>query len=380
MIDISLYQKLSNAAADASVITLRAGLISATALPGDDRQLVFPSTYADVGHLCSPVREDGSHEYVLIDSTQSWANRLEEIAEDLAGLPRLEVDVAGQTLSAYKLPHRIYDATLRDSELDGVPFRKTELGQALTSARPDNATALLRHAPSVLLFGGWDSFAGIKVGAAKWPAALSGQILGFDATLARKAGLRSDPLGITLDQFRAYKAADPAQFWTMDEDKAARDDKGKPISLKPSEVGHGNILAEVVHRGAWVKNMDLRGALSLTRLRRYHFPVDGKVSPEADQAARTLLVCLAVLLLAERLERGLDLRAGAELDVIDTRWSIRQGLSGDTPLDVTVEDARQALQNAREAAARLGLDFSGTTRFKASDRLQKLFEQAVAAS
>lgn len=380
MNDTSLYQKLSNAAADASVITLRAGLISATALPGDDRQLVFPSTYAEVGHLCSPVREDGSHEYVLIDSTQSWANRLEEVADELDGLPRLEVDVAGQTLSAYKLPHRIYDATLRDSELDGVPFRKTDLGKALTSARPDNATALLRHAPSVLLFGGWDSFAGIKVGAAKWPAALSGQILGFDATLARKAGLRSDPLGITLDQFRAYKAADPAQFWTMDEDKAARDEKGKAITLKPSEVGHGNILAELVHRGAWVKRIELRNALSLTRLRRYHFPVDGKVSAEADQAARALLVCLAVLLLAERLEQGLDLRAGAELDVTSVSWSIRQGLSGDTPLEVTAVSAQQALQSAREAAARQGLDFDGTTRFQASERLQKLFEKTAEAS
>lgn len=380
MIDINLYQKLSNAAADASVITLRASLISGTALPGDERQLVFPSTYAEVGHLCSPVREDGSHEYVLIDSTQSWANRLEEVADDLDGLPRLEVDVAGQTLSAYKLPHRVYDATLRDSELEGIPFRKTELGQALTSARPDNATALLRHAPSVLLFGGWDSFAGIKVGAAKWPAALSGQILGFDATLARKAGLRSDPLGITLDQFRAYKAADPAQFWTMDESKAAKDDKGKPIPLKPSEVGHGNILAELVHRGAWVKRIELRNALSLTRLRRYHFPVDGKVSAEADHAARTLLVSLSVLLLAERLERGLDLRAGAELDVTDTRWSIRQGLSGDMPLEVTVDTARKAFARAREEAARHGLDFDGTTRFRASERLQKLFEHAAAAS
>jgi CRISPR-associated protein Csb1 len=380
MIGISLYQQLSDAAADASVITLRAGLISGTALPGDERQLVFPSTYAEVGHLCSPVREDGSHEYVLIDSTQSWANRLEEVADDLPGLPRLEVDVAGQTLSAYKLPHRIYDATLRDSELDSVPFRKTELGESLTSARPDNATALLRHAPSVLLFGGWDSFAGIKVGQAKWPAALSGQILGFDATLARKAGLRSDPLGITLDQFRAYQAADPAQFWTLDEDKAARDDKGKAITLKPSEVGHGNILAALVHRGAWVKSMELRGALSLTRLRRYHFPVNGKASPESDQAARTLLVCLAVLLLAERLERGLDLRAGAELDVTDIRFSIRHGLSGDTPIEITVEAARQAMQEAREQAARLGLDFAGTTRFKASERLEKLFQQAVEAS
>lgn len=375
----SLYQQLADAAARASVITLRARLISATALPGDERQLVFPSTYAEVGHLCSPAREDGSHEYVLIDSTQSWANRLEEVADELPGLPRIEVDVAGQVLSACKLPHRVYDATLRDSELEGVPFRSTELGESLVKARPENATALLKHAPTVLLFGGWDSFAGIKVGASKWPAALSGQILGFDATLARKAGLRADPLGVTLDSFRAYQSADPGKYWTLDENEAARDDKGKPITLKPSEVGHGNILAQLVHRGAWVKGMELRSALSLTRLRRYHFPVDGAVSPEADCAAHTLLASLAVLLLAERLDRGLDLRAGAELDVTELAWSVRSGLSGDHPLPVTLEDARAAFQAARESAASVGLPFAGNTRFFASDNLRQLFQAGEAA-
>jgi len=374
----SLYQQIADAAAQASVITLRAKLISATALPGDTRQLVFPSTYAEVGHLCSPVREDGSGEYVLIDSTQSWANRLEEVADELVDLPRVEVEVAGQVLSAYKLPHRVYDATLRDSELDGVPYRNTELGQDLVKARTDNATALLQHAPTVLLFGGWDSFAGIKVGASKWPAALSGQILGFDATLARKAGMRSDPLGITLDSWGAYQAADPAKYWTLDENEAARDDKGKPITLKPSEVGHGNILAQLVQRGAWVKGMELRSALSLTRLRRYHFPVAGAVSPEADRAAHTLLASLAVLLLAERLDRGLDLRAGAELDVTEVTWSVRSGLSGDRPLPVTLQDARAAFQAAREAAAEHGLAFAGVTRFQASENLRQLFQAGEA--
>lgn len=376
----SLYQQLAEAAAQASVITLRAKLISATALPGDERQLVFPSTYAEVGHLCSPAREDGSLEYILIDSTQSWANRLEEVADELTELPRIEVDVAGQVLSAYKLPHRVFDATLRDSELGGVPFRTTELGQSLVAARPDNATAMLRNAPTVLLFGGWDSFSGIKVGASKWPAALSGQIIGFDATLARKAGMRSDPLGITLDSFHAYQAAEPGKFWTLDEAEAAKDDKGKPITLKPSEVGHGNILAQIVHKGAWVKGMELRSALSLARLRRYHFPVDGKDRAETDRAAHTLLAALSVLLLAERLDRGLDLRAGAELDVTEAAWSVRRGLAGDQPLAVDTESARQAFHQAREAAAHLGLGFAGTHRYEAAENLRQLFQANVEAS
>ena len=143
--------------------------------------------------------------------------------------------------------------------------------------------ALLRHAPPVLLFGGWDSFAGLKVGAAKWPAALSGQILGFDAQLSRKTGVRVDPLEISIDDFQSYKAAAPAEVWTLDADAAEKDGKGKPVTLKPSEVGHGNIPAAVAFKGAWVSRIELRSALSITRLRRYHYPVNGVASPERDR-------------------------------------------------------------------------------------------------
>lgn len=68
----SLYDQIAEAASNASVISLRAKLIAASARPEDSRQLVFPPTYAKVGHLCSPLRDDGTHEYVLIDSTQPW--------------------------------------------------------------------------------------------------------------------------------------------------------------------------------------------------------------------------------------------------------------------------------------------------------------------
>ena len=374
-----LFDTLREAAARASAITLRADLIAASALPGDARQLVFPPTFMEIGHLVSPVREDGSHEYVLIDSTQSWANRLEEVADDPAlGLPRIEVAVGDTVLSAYRLPHRVYDAILRDSTLAGVPYRETPLGKALVAARADDATTVLQHAPTVLLFGAWDSFGGIKVGAAKWPAALAGQIFGFDATLAKKAGVRVDPLGITLDHFQGFKAADPAQFWTANEADAARDDKGKPVVAKPSEVGHGNIVAQTLERGAWVGRIELRASLSLTRLRRYRFPVAGKASADADLAGRTLLACLAVRLLAERLERGLDLRAGADLDVTAVHWSLRQGLKGDTPVEISAEAAAGAWEAAVAAARKAGLPLAADVRLTATDKLLGLVEQAGA--
>ena len=373
----TLYDQLSAAAESASVIGLRAGLIAATAVPEDTRQLVFPPTYKDIGHLCSPVREDGTHEYVLIDSTQSWANRLEEIADDPAlGLPRLEVDVGGRVISVYQLPHRVYDAILRDSTLDGVNYRESAIGAALVKAGAADASALLRQAPTVLLFGGWDSFAGLKV-SAKWPAALTGQILGFDALLGKKGGVRVDPLGITLDGFHGFKAAQASAFWTPDESGAARDDKGKAVTVKPSEVGHGNILAENVERGAWVGAIELRAALSLTRLRRYHFPVNGAATAETDHAARTLLAALSMLLWAERLSRGLDLRSGCELDVREARWWIREGFGTEHPLDVSLAAAREAYAAARRAAESAGLGFAADVRLTASPKLLALVARST---
>ena len=56
-----------------------------------------------------------------------------------------------------QLPHRVFDAGLRESLLAGVAFRRTDIGKSLIAATPANAEPLLRHDPSVLLFGGWDS-------------------------------------------------------------------------------------------------------------------------------------------------------------------------------------------------------------------------------
>jgi CRISPR-associated protein Csb1 len=233
MVNSSLYEALASAANTASAITLRANLIPANALPDDGKFFVLPPTYAEIGHLASPAREDGTHQYILIESTQSWANRLEELLDNPeVGVGGLQVTAAGRTLSVNQLPHRIFDALLRDSELAGQPFRATPLGQSLTEARADNATALLENAPGTLLFGAWDSFAGAKMGAAKWPAALSGQIMGFDALQTQKAGIRIDPMNIAKDAVTGFKSESRAEGWTIDETRAVKDAKGKPVPLE----------------------------------------------------------------------------------------------------------------------------------------------------
>lgn len=368
----NLLQTLRRATESASAISLRADLIPAAATPTDERLFVLPPTYANIGHLVSPERPDGTHEYVLIDSPQSWANRLEGLMDEPeAGLPRIEVEVVDRTLTLNQLPHRVFDAILRDSELKGEPFRNTALGKALVNARANDATALLECAPATLLFGAWDSFAGAKIGAAKWPAALSGQMIGFDAQLAMKGGMRIDPVGVAVEGFNAFRSASRAEQWTADEARAEKDAKGKPIEVRPSEVGHGFIPAANEKKGAWVRKIELRSSLSLTRLRRYHFPVEGKQSEAADAAARTFLTALALWAMSERVARGLELRAGAELDARSAEWFVRRPLTPDESLTVTPAAALAALKEAKRGAEAAGFRFGTVERFKASALLQK---------
>ena len=378
----SLYEALASAAEHASAITLRANLIPAAALPEDDKFFVLPPTYAEVGHLASPIRDDGTHEYILIESTQSWANRLEELLDrPEVGVGALSVLAAGRTLTVNALPHRVFDALLRDSEQAGQAFRATALGQSITEARADNATALLQSAPGTLLFGAWDSFAGAKMGAAKWPAALSGQIMGFDALQTQKAGIRIDPMNIAKDAVTGFKSESRAEGWTTDETKALKGTNGKTVPLeKASEIGHGHILATLATKGAWVSRIELRSSLSLTRLRRYHFPVGDVVTPQADAAARTYLVALGLWLMHTRLLAGLELRAGAELDATQADFLLRTPLQGDTVLTVTAETASAALEQALTAARSAGFQFADANQFTASARLEKLIQDSEALS
>ncbi|MEO6322783.1 MAG: type I-U CRISPR-associated RAMP protein Csb1/Cas7u [Polaromonas sp.] len=351
-------------------------------MPEDANFFVLPPTYAEIGHLASPVRDDGTHQYILIESTQSWANRIEELLDrPEVGVGALSVLAAGRTLTVNALPHRVFDALLRDSEQAGQPFRTTPLGQSITEARADNATALLQSAPGTLLFGAWDSFAGAKMGAAKWPAALSGQIMGFDALQTQKAGIRMDPMNIAKDAVTGFKSESRAEGWTTDESKALKSAKGEPVPLeKASEIGHGHILATLATKGAWVSRIELRSSLSLTRLRRYHFPVAGTITPEADAVARTYLAALGVWLMHTRLMAGLELRAGAELDATQADFLLRTPLQSDTMLTVTAETASAALEQALAAAQSAGFHFAEATEFTASARLEKLIQDSEALS
>lgn len=113
-----LYSIVRQAVIDAPGISVNARLSTL-----DGGSLVLPPTYADAPHRHNMTEPDAYHvaAWVSIDSPASFANRPEEkLVRAGLGLDPLRVQVAGTPLSTMQMPHRAYDAILRDSLL-GLP-------------------------------------------------------------------------------------------------------------------------------------------------------------------------------------------------------------------------------------------------------------------
>ncbi|WP_281349840.1 type I-G CRISPR-associated RAMP protein Csb1/Cas7g [Marichromatium bheemlicum] len=312
---------------------------------------LLPPTYADApyGHNMTQPDEHGVAAWVSIDSAASFANRVEE------QLLRCGLDLApvavqlpdGTRLSTLQMPHRIFDAILRDSQLNGTRFEDTEIGRAVFGASPVDATGLLRHDPAVLLLGGWDSTRLGRRGGRerKWAAALSVEITGAGARPVARAGGRLDPLGIPSDAATILHEAGETDYQLLPEGEQA---PSGAATKRPSEINHGNIAPTLKPKGVLVDSIALNGVLSLSRLRRYRFGDD----EDANVAARTLLACMGVYGVAAVLEDGLDLRRDCELVATEVHWSIPvTGSPETTPLTITRATALEALRAAREAVA-----------------------------
>jgi CRISPR-associated protein Csb1 len=257
---------------------------------------------------------------VLIDSLQSQANRMEEALEALWAdkqivLPVVSVDFSSVApevgrVTSLSAPHRIADALLRDSLLDGKLFRFSDIGKSFTDASTKNATALFKVCPTGLVFGLWDS-TGPKGGlGAKFQRALVSEIVGINAAHGSKTASRIDPLNIARDAAVLYKAATSDEMWTANPDEAERKD-GEPVKVgkaekagKPSAVLHGNIAPSIDAVGGGVTIDEARHTvvLSLASLRRLGFTTGA-------EEARTVLAALGLLAVFAAESRGHDLRS-----------------------------------------------------------------------
>jgi len=387
------YDQLHNAVAgSAAGIRCRTDLAPLGG-PGDK---VFPPTYVVERNAetqyATEVRRVGGQEFlaVVLDSVASQANRLELALLDAyragaLGLPVLSVDFRDTEardlgrISALEASHRVFDALFRDSLLDGVLFRESPVGKAITDATPRNAAALYHHAPTTLLFGGWDSTGPRGGRGAKYERAITSEIVGLGVTLGVKTASRLDPAGIELKAGDLYEASDSSQgAWTLDEGEAALE-KGKPKKYgkgkqlgRPSQANFGNVPPTIDSKagGVTVDHIVATAVLSFIQLRRLRFPLDhiGVPLSEADLgaaevAARATLAALGLAAAVLAFGEGFDLRSRCVLVPEAPPGFELVGRAGETSsFDLDRESALALLDEGRQRAAGLGLTWAEEER------------------
>lgn len=352
-----MFEELRSAAAlegDRALVRIRTTYQPAA---GDGAR-IYPPTYPTDRGESPYVMEtrvvDGTQRHdVLLDGVPSQANRAElALLKGVRGgrfqIPLLEIShkgAASVVLSSLELPHRFADAYLRDSEIEGVKFDRTDLGKAFQAASADDVTALFQHDPGSLVFGAWNSHR--KGRQAKFPRIYSSEIIGWDPQEGgRKAG-RMDPLNLT------GNAKPDGDTWTF----VAVGEKVKGEKL--SEIGHGNIAPNAAHGGVTITSAQRFATVSFAALNRLSF---GSASHEASVAARVALAAYA--LLADRLAfsaPSLWLRSGCELVTVDDtlEWVNRGGTAD--PFTLDTDDAIALYTRASQVVEDLGLPFSQAT-------------------
>lgn len=341
---------------------------------------IFPPTYPGEGRNAPP-----RHVYerrrlneidiwcVLVDSVQSQANRLEECLlaaiSDGLPIPYVEVDFTEvepkldgiSKITSLDAPHRVYDAILRDSLYNGVPFMESDVGQRLAKAKAADASALLETSPTALLFGAWHSTGQGGGLGAKFARCLTSEIVGVDVpvedvvvnqrtgeieiqTSGRRTGSRIDPLGV-LRKVRVFKGEDG---WSTTKAGAGKNAK----EVRPSEINHGNIAPSVQPLGVTCDHIEHSIVLSFAALRRLHF--GGATEAEKAKRAvtgRSLLAALGLVALTEQDARGYALRSRCDL-VCEGRASLELVRSdGSTEAIVIDRTEARALYNAAYHAA-----------------------------
>ena len=299
--------------------------------------------------------DDDATPVIVIDNVPSQANRLEDALRrnrDSASIPELVLNLAdlGQLpahlprrLSSLQFPHRNADAYLRDAKLGDQDFTRTDLGRAVFSATAQTCGPLVAWFPQALLYGFWQSHLGRKRHNTKHARAWVSEIVGWNpgATNTRGLGLKGDALNLSTDETIVSNKEDRMR-WTIGTDEKVKDGQKDKLS----EIGHGQVPfmgADAPASSVSFARITQRATISFAQLRRVSLGPD--FAPEADTAARALLVALGLHAHVLAFGRGFALRSGAELRprVTNTTWL---GSDGDHPCSLGDSQATQALLEA----------------------------------
>jgi CRISPR-associated protein Csb1 len=359
---------------------------------------IFPPTYPGEGRNVAPRHvyerrhvNGGEAWCVLVDSVQSQANRLEDCLllaiKEGVKIPHVVVDFSNAGLNGLSqitsldAPHRVYDAILRDSQLNGTPFMASDVGRRLTAAKPEDASALLEISPTALLFGAWNSTGEGGGLGAKFARSLISEIVAIDVpvedvvnqrtgeveirTAGRRTGSRIDPLGI-LRKVEVFKGK---SGWNTTADGAGSGAK----KVRPSEINHGNIAPTIQPLGITCDHIEHTFVLSFAALRRLRFGGGDK-----DGAGRNLLAALGLVALTEQDARGYALRSrcdlvcegGAPLELVHPDGAT-------TTLELHRSMARSLYEQAFEAARGAGFGLSADPLcLKPQDKLVEIVRKS----
>lgn len=346
-------------------------------------------TYQQDKRWADPADEQPT-EVIVIDNVPSQANRLEEAVRshraelsapelllDLSGIPQLPAHLP-KSISSWHFPHRVADAYLRDSQIDGQDFEKTDLGRELLDATPWRAAPLIEWFPGAALYGFWQSHLGSKRAQTKHARAWVSEIVGWcPATADTKVkGLKGDPLNLNTDEVVTSNSADRL-MWDIGKVKleGAKTDK-------LSEMGHGQVPfmreADAAAAAVSFARITQRSTVSFAQLRRLSLG-DG-FSDAADAAARALLVALGLHAHLLAFGRGFALRSGADLRPTATTatWL---GAEGDEERSVGgASETAELLRSARERAASAGVPLDAWGREPTRLTPKESLRKAIAAT
>ena len=345
---------------------------------------IFPPTYPGEQrgdpprHVFERRRNDDKDVWcVLIDSVQSQANRLEEALlsaatdGDALPLPYVTVDFSDadlhplERITSLDAPHRVYDAILRDSFLDGIPFMQSEQGRRLAAAKPADATALLELSPTALIFGAWHSQGEGGGLGAKFPRTLVSEIIGVDAPVevemdqrtrtteprnaGRRTGSRIDPLGV-LRKVEVFKGP---TGWSTEQGGAGKGAK----KVRPSEILHSNVTPFIQPLGVTCAYAEHRAVITLAGLRRLRFGGGAR-----DTAGRALLAALGLVALCEQDAYGYALRSRCDL-VCDGAAPLEIVHADGTTETIELDraEARELYLEAYRSAEKADFDFRSLT-------------------
>ena len=314
---------------------------------------------------------------VLVNSVASEAARLEAalkqgLEEEQVSFPVVSLKIDGWgTLYELDLPHRLFDAYLLHSQVNGTAFWETEAGREVHRFERPAATGLYRQSPVTLLFGGWDTHS-LSDKSRSWrfrfPRALVSEIVAYGVSPQGKGvSSKGDPFNIS---GTIYEAS--AGTWTPTQTAAKLDDKGQPVKYEktgqPSILGFGQITPSFVNEdgkakpgGYTAREIRQIAVLSLPALRRLRFPAEpgGKNDEVRNEAARAVLAALGLYALTKAHTEGHWLRSRCHLiaqGTPDLEFIKADGTVEKVPLP-TPQTAAEALQAAVEAAEKKGLEW-----------------------